>query len=111
MRDERSRLLDILEAIENVEKYFVLGKEAFEESELIRVWMAHQIQIIGEASANLSAEFRHQHPQIPWARIIGMRNILVHQYLGTDWQEVWDTAVTDLPKLKTEAQRILRQTS
>jgi uncharacterized protein with HEPN domain len=58
MRDERSRLLDILEAIENAEKYSSSGQKAFEESELIRVWIAHQIQIIGEASASLSKDFR-----------------------------------------------------
>jgi len=42
--------------------------------------------VIGEAAAGISQEFREQHAGIPWARIIAMRNILVHQYFGIDWQ-------------------------
>jgi uncharacterized protein with HEPN domain len=107
MRDQRTRLLDILEAIENVEKYLARGHEAFAHDELVRVWIAHHIQTIGEAAANLATDFREQYAQVPWARIIAMRNILVHQYFGIDWQEVWDTAVRDLPPLKTQIQSIL----
>jgi uncharacterized protein with HEPN domain len=107
MRDDRTRLLDILEAIENVEKYLSRGHDAFVNDELIRVWIVHHIQNIGEAAANLSIDFREQYAQVPWARIIAMRNILVHQYFGIDWQEVWDTAVQDLPPLKTQIQSIL----
>ena len=107
MRDDRLRLLDIVEGIENIEKYSSGGRDAFDE--LIRIWMVHHIQIIGEASANLSADFRERHSEIEWARIVAMRNILIHQYFGIDWQEVWDTTVKDLPQLKTKIQSILRE--
>ena len=107
MRDDESRLLDILEAIENVQKYTSKGHEAFSQDELVRVWIAHHIQTIGEAAANLSLDFRESHSHVPWRRMIGMRNILVHQYFGIDWHEVWDTAVTDLPSLKIQIRGIL----
>jgi len=111
MRDDRLRLLDILEAIENIEKYSSRGHEAFVRDELIRIWIVYHIQTIGEASANLSVSLRDRYPGTRWTRIISMRNILVHQYFGIDWQEVWDTAVRDLPQLKIRIQSILREWS
>jgi len=109
MRDDRSRLLDILEAIENVEKYSSRGHEAFVQDELIRVWIVYHIQTIGEAAANLTMGLRERFTGIPWTRIVSMRNVLIHQYFGIDWQEVWDTAVRDIPRLKTQVQSILRE--
>ena len=57
MRDDSERLKDILEAIENIEKYASRGKELFEQDELIQVWIIHHLQIIGEASAAMSQNF------------------------------------------------------
>jgi uncharacterized protein with HEPN domain len=107
MRDDRTRLLDILEAIEQIEKYSSRGHDAFVHDELIRVWIVHHIQTIGEAAASLMAEIREQYSQVPWARIVAMRNMLVHEYFGIDWEEVWETAIRDLPQLKTQIQSIL----
>jgi uncharacterized protein with HEPN domain len=78
MRDDRERLLDIHEAIENVRKYAARGKDAFRNDELIQTWILHHIQILGEAAARISDEFQERHPDIPWFKIVGMRNILVH---------------------------------
>ena len=84
MRSERERLLDILEAIERIEKYAAEGKAAFEADELIQNWMVNHISVIGEACRSLSPEFQAYHSSVPWADIIGMRNILVHHYFGID---------------------------
>lgn len=69
MRDDRERLLDIREAIENVQKYANRGKVAFSEDELIQTWILHHIQILGEAAARISDEFQENHPEIPWFKI------------------------------------------
>lgn len=53
MRDGNERLLDILEAIEEIERYAVRGREAFLQDELVQVWMVHHLQIIGEAAARI----------------------------------------------------------
>jgi len=53
MRDGNERLLDMLEAIEEIERYAVRGREAFLQDELVQVWMVHHLQIIGEAAARL----------------------------------------------------------
>ena len=62
MRSERERLLDILEAIERIEKYADEGKVAFESDELIQNWMVHHIEIIGEACRSLSSDFQAEYP-------------------------------------------------
>ena len=109
MRDHRERLLDILEAIERTEKYTEQGRSAFEQDELVQVWTLHHLQIIGEASRSLDPEFRDQFPEIPWAEIIGMRNILVHQYFEIDTDLVWSVVERDLPVLKKTIQSILER--
>ena len=108
MRGERERLLDILEAIERIEKYAVEGKPAFEADELIQTWVVHHITIIGEACRSLSDDFQARHANIPWADIIGMRNILVHHYFGIDTDAVWSVVEHDIPELKFNIETILK---
>jgi uncharacterized protein with HEPN domain len=60
----------------------------------------HQIQIIGEAANRLSSSFKERSSPIPWRDIIGMRNKLVHDYMGVDLEAVWETARKDIPVLK-----------
>lgn len=109
MRDDREKLLDIVEAIEQIEKYAVQGREAFESNELIQVWHVRHLQVIGEAARTLSHTFKEKHPQIPWARIAGMRNILVHRYFEIDLPVVWEAVEHELPGLKAQGEAILRQ--
>ena len=59
------------------------------------------MQLIGEAAARLGHEFQEDHPDIPWAEIVAMRNILVHDYFGIDLEEGWSAIERDLPGLKT----------
>jgi uncharacterized protein with HEPN domain len=66
----------------------------------------HQIQIIGEAASRLSAPFRTRSMTIPWKDIVGMRQKLVHDYMGVDLEAVWETAVKDIPVLKAELQKL-----
>lgn len=59
----------------------------------------YEIVIIGEAANRLSNEFQSEHPTIPWKDIIGMRNILAHQYDKVDVEVVWDVIHQDIPEL------------
>ena len=69
----------------------------------------HHLQLIGEAAAQLGKTFHDSHPEIPWAQIIAMRNVLVHEYFGVDLQEVWKTVERDLPMLKQQIEALLKR--
>jgi uncharacterized protein with HEPN domain len=92
----------LLEAIGQIEKYSQRGPTAFDENELIRVWILHHLQIIGEACRGLSEDFRKEHPDELWSDVVGFRNVLVHQYLGIDLEAVWEVVVRDLHELKNK---------
>jgi len=109
VKDDRERLLDILEAVERIEKYTRRGRRAFESNELIQNWIIHHLQIIGEAARALSHSFKTKPSKIRWSEIIGMRNILVHDYFGIDVEVVWSTVKDDLPTLKRQIESILKE--
>ena len=111
MRDDREKLQDILEAIERIDRYAVQGRQAFEQNELIQTWFTQNLQIIGEASLSLSSAIRDQYPVVPWAKIIGMRNILTHNYFEIDLDIVWVAVEEELPSLKQSFEMIVRQLS
>lgn len=100
MRDGNERLLDILEAIGEIERYAVRGREAFLQDELVQVWMIHHLQIIGEAAACLPPDLRNASPEIPWKQVTGLRNVLVHAYFRVDPEEVWAVVNRDIPALR-----------
>lgn len=108
MRDDRERLQDVLEAIERIEKYSAKGRKAFESDELVQNWIVRHLQIIGEATRSLSLDLREKHPDISWSKIIGMRNILVHDYFGIDVDVVWSAVERDLPELKRKITALLK---
>jgi uncharacterized protein with HEPN domain len=107
VRDSRERVLDILEAIERIEKYGHSGKEEFERNELVQIWILHHLQILGEAVNALRPELQENHPEVPWASIVGMRNVLVHQYFEVDIDIIWAVVEKELPKLKALFQAML----
>ena len=100
MRDDRVRLQDMLEAIEEIEKYAARGRSAFEQDELVQTWIIHWLVILGEAAAGLSGSFRKDHAEKVWAEAVGRRNILVHRYFGMDLELVWQVVERDLAVLK-----------
>ncbi len=107
MRSDRELLEDLLEALVHIERYACRGRAAFDADELVRTWIVHHLQIVGQACRGLSAEFMRQHPQIPWTRIIGMRNILVHHYFGIDSEAVWQVVEHELPGLQRALELIV----
>ena len=69
--------------------------------------VVRQLEIIGEASRQLSDDFREQHDDVPWRAIIGMRNRIAHDYLNIDLDVVWDVVQHDLPDLKRRVHEVL----
>ena len=108
MRDPRERLRDIPDAIAKIEHYAARGREVFEQDELIQTWVLYHIQLVREA-AQLGRSFHDSHPELPWAQIVAMRNVLVHEYFGVDLQEVWRTVEKDLPVLKQQIEALVKR--
>jgi uncharacterized protein with HEPN domain len=109
MRDLRERLRDILEAIAAIDRYRGRDRSTFEQDELLQVWFLWYLQIIGEAASRLPEEIRNLAPDIPWHKIIGMRNILVHGYFAIDLDVVWDAVQRDVPLLKPAVEALLKK--
>lgn len=109
MRSDREKLHDILDAIERIERYSVQGKTAFEQNELIQTWFTQNLQIVGEAARSLSSGIRDQHLHIPWTKMIGMRNILTHNYFEIDLDIVWVVVDQELPSIKQDIESILQE--
>jgi uncharacterized protein with HEPN domain len=102
VRSDRAWLLDVVDAMDRIERYLPAARALFDGDERTQVWMVHQLQVIGEACGRLSDEFRARHPEVPWRAITGMRHHLVHGYFDLDPDIVW-VAVTDrIPELKDQ---------
>ncbi len=111
-RDERLYLAEIAQACDAVER-FTAGyrKEDFIGHEIARSAVVHQLTIIGEAASNISRPLRERFPQVPWRKVIALRNIIVHAYFAVDWMLIWEIAVKDVPGLKQQVNRILSEIS
>lgn len=98
----------ILEAIANIERYAIRGRSAFEAEELIQSWIVRHLQIIGEAARAIPETTRQLAPNVPWTKIIGMRHVLVHDYVDVDTEAVWGAVERDLGPLKREIAALLQ---
>jgi uncharacterized protein with HEPN domain len=76
-----------------------LAKKTFLRDIKTQSAILNQLLVIGEAVKRLSEDFRARHPEIPWARIAGMRDKLIHQYDAVDLDEVWKTVTADISPL------------
>jgi len=80
--------------------------ELMEDKVLSRACLK-SLEIIGEASRNISEDLRMAHPEVPWRQMTGLRNKLVHHYFGVDWEIVADVLKNELPGLRQDILRLL----
>ncbi|MDD4497909.1 MAG: DUF86 domain-containing protein [Methanosarcinaceae archaeon] len=98
----------ILDSIERIEEYTEgMEKADFLSSNLVQDGTIRQIEIIGEATKNLSMGLREKYIHIPWKDIAGMRDRLIHHYFGVDLKAVWNSVKVDIPALKDEITSII----
>jgi uncharacterized protein with HEPN domain len=109
MRETRLLLSDILECIVWIESYTAEGREAFLQNRMIRDAVVRNLEVIGEATKQLPPFLRETYPNVPWKRIAGLRDVLIHDYVRVDPEEVWRLIEQNLPELKTNVTIILQE--
>ena len=107
MRDVDERFFDMIEAIQRIEKYASHGRQAFVSDELIQTYIVHNLQILGEAAAKVPVNQQSQYADLPWPKMVGMRNVLVHNYFNIDLDIVWQVVEKELPSLKETLNRLI----
>lgn len=107
---DKARLQHIRDAIIEIESYIEnIDFYDFMKNSMMRFACLKQIEIIGEASNQITKETRDNFSDIEWRQIIRMRNVLVHEYFGVDVNLVWEVIRKDLPRLKIRVMEILGQ--
>jgi uncharacterized protein with HEPN domain len=106
-KDAETFIEHILECIALIEEYSE-NKEVddFLDSVQLQDAIIRRIEIIGEAVKNVPDAIKAEHPEIPWKKIAGMRDILIHEYFGIDLELAWEVITSDLPDLKKKMLRI-----
>ncbi|AJE02230.1 HepT-like ribonuclease domain-containing protein [Geobacter pickeringii] len=100
-REITDYLNDILGSINDV-KEFVSGMtyDAFAADKKTVNAVIRSLEVLGEATKHVPASFRNRHPNIPWNKMAGMRDVLIHDYMGVDLKTVWKVAQERLPEIK-----------
>jgi uncharacterized protein with HEPN domain len=107
---DKARLQHIYDAILEIELYTQnIEIDDFLNNSMMRFACIKQIEIIGEASNHISEELKDRFEDIEWRKIVGLRNILVHEYFGIINRIVWGILQNDIPDLKVKIENILNQ--
>ena len=84
------------------------SRAEFDRDENLLMAIAHIIQIIGEAARNVEDDFQKAHPEIPWAKVIGMRHKVVHDYMDVNYDIVGDVATVEIPSIVPVLEKIVK---
>ena len=109
MKDDRIYLGHVLECIDRIEQYTKEGHTPFLKSPLTQDGVLRNLQTLGQSVTKLSDRMTADHPEVDWKGIVGLRNVLVHDYLGVNLERVWEVVQNDLPGLKQPIQAILKK--
>ena len=102
MSRDAAYLRHISDATDKIAAYVAVGRDRFMTESHWQDAVIRQLEIIGEAAKQLSPELRTRHPVIPWRRIAGLRDVLIHQYMGVDVAAVWQVTQQEVPQLQRD---------
>ena len=103
MSKKRMKLIleDLISFCSKLERYIKdMEKKEFQKNELVIDAVLRNLELIGEASKRLSDDFKNRNPQLPWKKIIGLRNIVIHAYSDVDIDIIWDIIKKNIPETK-----------
>ncbi|MCB0220594.1 MAG: DUF86 domain-containing protein [Chrysiogenetes bacterium] len=107
MKDPRVNLAQVLEAARKIRDYTRKGRAHFLGDPLTQDAVIRNFQVIGEASKRIPADYRNEHPDLPWSGMAGFRNVLVHDYDSLDLAEIWRVIEKDVPVLIEKVEALL----
>ena len=107
IKDDQPYLRDILDRIKRIERYITCGEEAFFSDTLPQDGVIRSFEVIGEAVKHLSIDLTKKYSGVPWKDIAGMRDKVIHDYLGVDAKLVWKIAQEEIPVLKQTVEEML----
>ncbi len=109
-KKDRSELYlkDLMDSMDQVMTYVDgMTFNEFEKDKMRIDAVLRNIQIIGEAARNISEEIKEKYPDIPWRRMIGLRNIVVHAYFGVDLEMIWRISTVNIPETQPQLEMIV----
>ena len=108
MKDDRLYLHHMLERCRRITRFIMPGREAFMATEELQDAVIRNVEVIGEAAKRVSAETRGRLAPLDWKAICGMRDVLIHDYIGVDLDEVWNVASSRIPQLQAALEQFLK---
>ena len=101
---------DILDSIKKIESYVKnMTYEDFIKDNLVKDAVLRNIEVLGEAAENIPDDLREEYSEVPWKRIIGLRNIVIHEYFGVDFENIWKIITENIPETKPYIEQILKK--
>ena len=106
-RDAELLVEDMLEALRKIDSYTAgMDHSAFLQDEKTVDAVVRNLEVLGEAARQIPDEFAAGHPNVPWRKITGLRNRIVHDYFGLDLEIIWQIVRNDLPPLKAALEKM-----
>lgn len=109
MKDDSVYLRHILECIRRIQEDVEGGREPFFASHTIQDAVLRNLHTMSESTQRLSEGLKARHPEIEWRRIAAFRNVLIHDYLGIDLEQVWEIIQSDVPELRRAVAAMLEE--
>ena len=89
----------MLQSMERIEEYLLgLDFKKFKQTYIVVDAIIRNFEVIGETSKNIPTEIQKKHPEIPWRKMYGLRNLIAHEYFGIDYEMIWEISKKNLPQ-------------
>ncbi|OMF80314.1 hypothetical protein BK142_07395 [Paenibacillus glucanolyticus] len=102
--------MDIIESIHRIETYLLnVEYEEFLSNQMLLDAVVRNLEIIGEAARNMNDEIKEKYQEVPWRNMIGLRNILIHEYFGIDESIIWEVSKRNLQEIKPVIMKAIQE--
>lgn len=100
---------DALVAVDKIARYTEnVNYDDFCQNEMMVDAVLRNLEVLGEAARNVPDEIKVKYPHVPWKRMVGLRNIVIHEYFGIDLENIWKIIDENVPETRSELVKILK---